>query len=131
DSLERLASFPPAVRQRLGFALCQAQIGQKHDSPKMLHGFSEKVWRVRADERAGRIARYAWRRTLMVRPDRFELPTYWFVASCSIQLSYGRTLGVVSNITNRFGSGQETACAGAAGRASCSPCRSGLAATRP
>ena len=27
----------------------------------------------------------------MVRPDRFELPTYWFVASCSIQLSYGRT----------------------------------------
>ncbi len=27
----------------------------------------------------------------MVRPDRFERPTYWFVASCSIQLSYGRT----------------------------------------
>ena len=27
----------------------------------------------------------------VVRPDRFELPTYWFVASCSIQLSYGRT----------------------------------------
>ena len=29
----------------------------------------------------------------MVRPERFERPTYWFVASCSIQLSYGRTLG--------------------------------------
>ena len=25
----------------------------------------------------------------MVRPERFERPTYWFVASCSIQLSYG------------------------------------------
>ena len=28
----------------------------------------------------------------MVRLERFERPTYWFVASCSIQLSYGRTL---------------------------------------
>jgi hypothetical protein len=28
----------------------------------------------------------------MVRPERFERPTYWFVASCSIQLSYGRIL---------------------------------------
>jgi hypothetical protein len=28
----------------------------------------------------------------MVRPERFERPTYWFVASCSIQLSYGRML---------------------------------------
>ena len=27
----------------------------------------------------------------LVRPERFERPTYWFVASCSIQLSYGRT----------------------------------------
>ncbi len=26
------------------------------------------------------------------RPERFERPTYWFVASCSIQLSYGRML---------------------------------------
>jgi hypothetical protein len=26
----------------------------------------------------------------MVRPERFELPTLWFVAKCSIQLSYGR-----------------------------------------
>ena len=26
----------------------------------------------------------------LVRPERFELPTYWFVASCSIQLSHGR-----------------------------------------
>src|SRR6476620_9326036 len=28
----------------------------------------------------------------MVRPERFELPTYWFEASCSIRLSYGRML---------------------------------------
>ena len=28
----------------------------------------------------------------MVRPERFELPTLWFVAKYSIQLSYGRTL---------------------------------------
>ena len=27
----------------------------------------------------------------MVRPERFELPTLWFVAKYSIQLSYGRT----------------------------------------
>jgi len=26
----------------------------------------------------------------MVRPERFELPTLWFEAKCSIQLSYGR-----------------------------------------
>jgi hypothetical protein len=31
----------------------------------------------------------------MVRPGGFELPTFWFVARRSIQLSYGRT--VVSN----------------------------------
>ena len=30
-------------------------------------------------------------RTKMVaRPERFELPTLWFEARCSIQLSYGR-----------------------------------------
>src|ERR1700722_3600984 len=31
-------------------------------------------------------------RTRMVRPEGFEPPTLWFVAKCSIQLSYGRTL---------------------------------------
>lgn len=30
DSLDRLTNFPTAVRQKLGFALYQAQIGQKH-----------------------------------------------------------------------------------------------------
>lgn len=28
----------------------------------------------------------------LVRPDRFERPTLWFEAKCSIQLSYGRTI---------------------------------------
>ncbi|MDP9053549.1 MAG: type II toxin-antitoxin system RelE/ParE family toxin [Acidobacteriota bacterium] len=53
DSLERLAGFPPTIRQKLGFALYQAQIGQKHESAKMLHGFGETVWQVRADGPGG------------------------------------------------------------------------------
>ena len=40
-------------RQRLGFALYQAQIGQKHESAKMLQGFAETVWQVRADDPGG------------------------------------------------------------------------------
>ena len=43
----------------------------------------------------------------MVRPDRFELPTYWFVASCSIQLSYGRTCEAIPNISIRLMAGKE------------------------
>ncbi len=35
----------------------------------------------------------------MVRPERFELPTLWFEAKCSIQLSYGRVVKV-SNIVD-------------------------------
>jgi phage-related protein len=53
DSLDRLTSFPPSVRLKLGFALYQAQIGQKHESAKMLHGFAERVWQVRADDSGG------------------------------------------------------------------------------
>jgi len=53
DSLDRLSGFPPPVRQKLGFALYQAQIGQRHESAKMLRGFSETVWQVRADGPGG------------------------------------------------------------------------------
>ena len=53
DSLDRLKKFPPLVRQKLGFALYQAQIGQRHESAKMLRGFPEAVWQVRADDQSG------------------------------------------------------------------------------
>ncbi len=33
----------------------------------------------------------------MARPERFELPTKWFEATYSIQLSYGRTMYVNQN----------------------------------
>ena len=53
DSLDRLRGFPVAVRKRLGFALYQAQIGQRHESAKMLRGFGETIWQVRADDPSG------------------------------------------------------------------------------
>lgn len=53
DSLDRLTGFPPAVRHKLGFALYQAQIGQQHESAKILRGFAETVWQVRADDPGG------------------------------------------------------------------------------
>ena len=31
DSLVRLTGFPPMVRKKLGFALYQSQIGQRHE----------------------------------------------------------------------------------------------------
>ena len=34
----------------------------------------------------------------MVRPERFELPTLWFEAKCSIQLSYGRGKQVMQKL---------------------------------
>ena len=53
DSLDQMSSFPPIVRKRLGFALYQAQIGQQHESAKILRGFAETVWQVRADDPSG------------------------------------------------------------------------------
>ena len=53
DSLVRLTGFPPMVRKKLGFALYQSQISQRHESAKILHGFAETVWAVRADDRSG------------------------------------------------------------------------------
>jgi len=53
---------PPSVQKELGFALYQAQIGQRHESAKLLHGFAEAVWQVRADDRGGtyRAVYVAW-----------------------------------------------------------------------
>jgi len=53
DSLVRLTEFPPMVRKKLGFALYQSQIGQRHESAKMLHGFTDTVWQLRADDPSG------------------------------------------------------------------------------
>ena len=53
DSLNRLTGFPPMVRKKLGFALYQAQIGQRHENAKMLQGFTDTVWQVRADDPSG------------------------------------------------------------------------------
>ena len=56
DSLDRLSSFPRGIRQKLGFALYQAQIGQTHESAKTLRGFKETVWQVRADDPGGTVS---------------------------------------------------------------------------
>jgi phage-related protein len=53
DSLDRLTNFPPPVRKKLGFAIYQAQIGQRHESAKVLRGFTDTVWQVRADDPGG------------------------------------------------------------------------------
>ena len=37
----------------------------------------------------------------MVRPERFELPTLWFEAKCSIQLSYGRASDTPYSVGHR------------------------------
>jgi len=53
DTLERVTGFPPGIRKGLGFALYQAQVGQQHETAKMLRGFGETVWQVRADDLSG------------------------------------------------------------------------------
>jgi hypothetical protein len=56
----------------------------------------------------------------MARPERFELPTLWFEARCSIQLSYGRVPPSYQNSrAERRGAGcgvQESAAGVRAGR---------------
>jgi len=53
DTLEIVRSFPVLVKERIGFALYQAQTGGRHESAKMLQGFGTPVWEVRADEVSG------------------------------------------------------------------------------
>jgi phage-related protein len=51
DSLETLRSFPPAVREEIGFALYQAQAGGKHLNAKPLKGVGPGVLEVVSDYR--------------------------------------------------------------------------------
>lgn len=51
DSLEALRGFPQAVREEIGFALYQAQRGDKHVSAKPLKGFGSGVLEVVSDHR--------------------------------------------------------------------------------
>ena len=53
NTLDTLRDFPTGARQKLGFALYQAQIGERHESAKPLHGFQAPVWEVRAHEAGG------------------------------------------------------------------------------
>jgi phage-related protein len=53
NTLDKLKGFPEGIQQKLGFALYQAQIDQRHESTKPLHGFGLPVWEVRANDRSG------------------------------------------------------------------------------
>ncbi len=51
DSLETVRSFPPAVKDEVGFALYQAQIGSKHVNAKPLKGVGPGVLEIVSDYR--------------------------------------------------------------------------------
>jgi len=51
DSLQAVRSFPPAVRDEIGFALYQAQTGNKHVNAKPVRGLGPGVLEVISDHR--------------------------------------------------------------------------------
>jgi phage-related protein len=51
DSLETTRGFPAAVKDEIGFALYQAQSGNKHVKAKLLKGISSGVLEVVSDHR--------------------------------------------------------------------------------
>jgi phage-related protein len=51
DSLERIRGFPPAVKDEIGFALYQAQIGSKHVRAKPLKGLGPGILEIVSDFR--------------------------------------------------------------------------------
>jgi len=53
DSRETVKSFPPSVRDELGYALYVAQMGGKHARAKPMHGLGPGVMEVTADDRSG------------------------------------------------------------------------------
>jgi phage-related protein len=50
SSLKELQEFPREVQREIGYALYQAQTGEKHHKNKLLKGFSG-VWEIRSDYR--------------------------------------------------------------------------------
>jgi phage-related protein len=51
DSYRILCEFPEAIRRHVGYALYQAQIGNKHQDAKPLKGFAGGVLEVISDHR--------------------------------------------------------------------------------
>ncbi len=51
DSLDKLRTFPPAVKDELGFGLYQAQTGNKHVNAKPLKGLGPGVLEIISDYR--------------------------------------------------------------------------------
>ncbi len=66
----------------------------------------------------------------MARPERLELPTLWFEARCSIQLSYGRAEKLNDIAFDRCGQVKNARCPRVRDAAACkrwlsSPCLNG------
>src|SRR5579862_8152464 len=59
---------------------------------KRLSPAASQPWLVSRIERRASPRLRAGHRIRVARPERFELPTFWFVARRSIQLSYGRPI---------------------------------------
>jgi phage-related protein len=53
DSLAIVRTFPPTVRDDVGFALYVAQLGQMHRSVKPLHGLGSGVMEIISDDPSG------------------------------------------------------------------------------
>jgi phage-related protein len=51
DSLEAVRSFPPAVKDEIGFALYQAQTGNKHVNAKPMTGMGPGILEIVSDFR--------------------------------------------------------------------------------
>ena len=62
NSLETVRSFPSAVKDEIGFALYQAQVGSKHLNAKPMKGFGPGVFEIVSDYR-----RNTFRAVYMVR----------------------------------------------------------------
>jgi len=51
--LDVLREFPADVQKKLGFALYQAQIGERHETASPMRGFDTAVWEVHANDPSG------------------------------------------------------------------------------